>query len=112
MNTSTATTRPQLGTDLLDYYGGQEFWPTFASATKNFAPLICRVVRAVLVLGAGLGFPVGAPAVFTPNLRSNKSAKGRLRSHAHQTTDVNQIAEMNHAPLHSRLRNNTNHIIE
>ena len=50
--------------------GGKEFWPTFASATKNFAPLICRVVRAVLVLGAGLGFPVGAPAVFTPNLRN------------------------------------------
>ena len=56
---------------LCDMHGGQEFWPTFASATKNFAPLICRVVRAVLVLGAGLGFPVGAPAVFTPNLRSN-----------------------------------------
>ena len=53
----------------LDTPGAKEFWPTFASATKNFAPLICRVVRAVLVLGAGLGFPVGAPAVFTPNLR-------------------------------------------
>jgi len=59
----------KLGTDLRDLDGEQEFWPTFASATKNFAPLICRVVRAVLVLGAGLGFPVGAPAVFTPNLR-------------------------------------------
>jgi len=70
MNLFLPLTRPQLGTDLLDLHGAEEFRPTFASATKNFAPLICRVVRAVLVLGAGLGFPVGAPAVFTPNLRS------------------------------------------
>ena len=28
-----------------------------------------RAVRAVRVLGAGLGFPVGKPSVFTPNLR-------------------------------------------
>ena len=49
----------------------------FALATDRFlAPLICRVVRAVLVLGAGLGFPVGAPAVFTPNLRQNRKISG------------------------------------
>ena len=36
----------------------------FALATERIlAPLICRVVRAVRVLGAGLGFPVGAPSV-------------------------------------------------
>ena len=35
---------------------------------NDFAPLICRVVRAVQVLGAGLGFPVGASAAlrFSP----------------------------------------------
>ena len=41
----------------------------FALATDRFlAPLICRVVRAVRVLGAGLGFPVGAsaPLRFSP----------------------------------------------
>ena len=37
----------------------------FALATDRFlAPLICRVVRAVRVLGAGLGFPVGVSAPF------------------------------------------------
>ena len=49
----------------------------FALATDRFlAPLICRVVRAVRVLGAGLGFPVGAPAVFTPNLRFGRVPTG------------------------------------
>ena len=39
----------------------------FALATNRFlAPLICRVVRAVRVLGAGLGFPVGGTFGFTP----------------------------------------------
>ena len=39
----------------------------FALATDRFlAPLICRVVRAVRVLGAGLGFPVGGTFGFTP----------------------------------------------
>ena len=39
----------------------------FALATDRFlAPLICRVVRAVRVLGAGLGFPVGEPSVLNP----------------------------------------------
>ena len=42
----------------------------FALATDRFlAPLICRVVRAVRVLGAGLGFPLGGPSVLTPKLR-------------------------------------------
>jgi len=57
------------GRIFLDYHGEKEFWPTFALVAKKIAPLICHVVRAVLVLGAGLGFPVGAPAVFTPNHR-------------------------------------------
>jgi len=48
------------------------------SHQKEIAPLICRVVRAVLMLGAGLGFPVGAPAVFTPNLRLYYTDKTRL----------------------------------
>ena len=69
MNEKTLEARQKLGTDFREPHGGEENPPTFASPTKNFAPLICRVVRAVLVLGAGLGFPVGAPAVFTPNLR-------------------------------------------
>ena len=30
----------------------------FGPANKNYAPLICRVARAVRVLGAGLGFPL------------------------------------------------------
>ena len=38
----------------------------FGLAAKNYAPLICRVVRAVRVLGAGLGFPVGEPSVLNP----------------------------------------------
>ena len=39
----------------------------FALATDRFlAPLICRVVRAVRVLGAGLGYPVGGTFGFTP----------------------------------------------
>ena len=38
----------------------------FASATDRFlAPLICRLVHAVQVLGAGLGFPVGGTFGFT-----------------------------------------------
>ena len=52
----------------------------FALATDRFlAPLICRVVRAVRVLGAGLGFPVGEPSVFTPNLRSMPHCKCEAR---------------------------------
>ena len=41
----------------------------FALATDRFlAPLICRVVRAVRVLGAGLGFPLGGTfGVAPPN---------------------------------------------
>ena len=38
----------------------------FGLAAKNYAPLICRVVRAVRVLGAGLGFPLGGTFGFTP----------------------------------------------
>ena len=40
----------------------------FGPATKNYAPLICRVVRAVRVLGDGLGLPVGAPSMLNPQL--------------------------------------------
>ena len=44
----------------------------FALATDRFlAPLICRVVRAVRVLGAGLGFPVGGTFGFTPPTSDN-----------------------------------------
>jgi len=35
-----------------------------------------EAVRAVLVVGAGLGF--GAPAVFTPNLRSSQQVTGMM----------------------------------
>ena len=42
--------------------------PISAQPPKAYAPLICRVVRAVRVLGAGLGFPVGAPSVFTSDV--------------------------------------------
>ena len=44
----------------------------FRPSGRNHTPLICRVVRAVRAVrvpGAGLGFPVGEPSVFTPNLR-------------------------------------------
>ena len=45
----------------------------FALATDRFlAPLICRVVRAVRVLGAGLGFPVGGTFGFTPPTSDTK----------------------------------------
>ena len=45
----------------------------FALATDRFlAPLICRVVRAVRVLGAGLGFPVGGTFGFTPPTSDDK----------------------------------------
>ena len=35
------------------------FSPKSAEPLDDFAPLICRVVRAVRVLAAGLGFPEG-----------------------------------------------------
>ena len=72
MNEMTSTTRPQLGAFFRDTRGEEENRPKFALATEiNSAPLICRVVRAmraVRVLGAGLGFPVGvsAPLRFHP----------------------------------------------
>ena len=48
----------------------------FALATDRFlAPLICRVVRAVRVLGAGLGFPVGGTFGFTPPTSDKKLEK-------------------------------------
>ena len=48
----------------------------FRPSGRNHTPLICRVVRAaraVRMPGAGLGFPVGEPSVFTPNLRQDES---------------------------------------
>ena len=39
----------------------------FTLATDRIlAPLICRAVRAVRMLGAGLGFPVGRTVSLTP----------------------------------------------
>ena len=40
--------------------------PISAQPPKDYAPLICRVVRAARVLAAGLGFPVGPPSVLNP----------------------------------------------
>ena len=52
----------------------------FALATDRFlAPLICRVVRAVRVLGAGLGFPVGAPSVLNPQPPTYNQVMARSR---------------------------------
>ena len=58
-----------LGTGIEWQSGEKRFSPISAQPPKDYAPLIWRVARAARVLGAGLGFPVGAPAVFTPNLR-------------------------------------------
>ena len=64
MNQKLARSSPPLGAQIRDSPGEECKPPTFAPPTKNFAPLICRVVRAVRAvrgLGAGLGFPVGPP---------------------------------------------------
>ena len=53
----------------------------FALATDRFlAPLICRVVRAVRVLGAGLGFPVGGTFGFTPPTSDKLKSQVRTRN--------------------------------
>ena len=72
MDEMTSTTRPQLGTYFRDTCGEQENRPQIALASKKFAPLICRVVRAVRWRWAlGLDSRWGTPlrSVFTPNLR-------------------------------------------
>ena len=64
MNQKTPRSSPPLGTGFRDRLAEESKPPTFAPPTKNFPPFICRVVRAVRavrVLGAGLGFPVGPP---------------------------------------------------
>ena len=72
MNQKTTLTRHCLGTDFRDRTERRANRLLSPEPPNNFAPLIRRVVRAmraVRVLGAGLGFPVGEPSVFTPNLR-------------------------------------------
>ena len=50
--------------------GGEEkeFGPRFGLAARKLRAidLSCRAMRAVRVLGAGLGFPVGPPSVLNP----------------------------------------------
>ena len=47
MNEMALTTRLQLGTYFCDTVGEKENRPQIALASNKFAPLICRVVRAV-----------------------------------------------------------------
>ena len=54
MNEMALGTREALGTFFRDTDGEEENWPQIALAPDEFAPLICRVVRAVRwALGAG-----------------------------------------------------------
>ena len=69
MNQKTPWTRRGLGTDFREGLGEEENRPRFALATKQFRAIrVVRAMRAVRVLGAGLGFPVGdsAPLRFHP----------------------------------------------
>ena len=59
-------TRPGLWTDFFQLTVRSQNRLLSAKPPNDFAPLICRVVRAVLVLGAGLGFPVGETFGFAP----------------------------------------------
>ena len=47
MNEMTLDTRPILGTYFRERRGEEENRPQIALASNEFAPLICRVVRAV-----------------------------------------------------------------
>ena len=71
MNEMTLETRQRLGTDEKPEQKEKRRKIHLLSPypPNDFAPLICRVVRAVRavrVLGAGLGFPVGGTFGFTP----------------------------------------------
>ena len=72
MNEMMTEARQRLATFFLDYGGGTENSPQIALASNEFAPLICRVVRAVRWRWAlGLDSRWGTPlrSVSTPNLR-------------------------------------------
>ena len=73
MNEMRSITRHGLATYLRDTLEEPENEPKIALASKNFAPLICRVVRAARWRWAlGLDSRWGTPlrSVSTPNLRS------------------------------------------
>ena len=72
MNEMTLDTRPILGTYFRERRAEEENKPQIALASNEFAPLICRVVRAVRWRWAlGLDSRWGSPlrSVSTPNLR-------------------------------------------
>ena len=72
MNEMRTEARQKLGTFFRDYGGEAENRPQIALESDEFAPLICRVVRAVRWRWAlGLDSRWGTPlrSVFTPNLR-------------------------------------------
>ena len=74
---------PPLADGFAEVVGEESKPPTFAPATKNFAPLICRVVRAmraVRVLGAGLGLPVGASASLRFSPPTSDESGGHLET--------------------------------
>ena len=72
MNEMMLDTRQILATYFREYGGEEENRPQIALESDEFAPLICRVVRAVRWRWAlGLDSRWGTPlrSVFTPNLR-------------------------------------------
>ena len=72
MNEMRTEARQKLGTFFWDPVGEPESWPQIALESDEFAPLICRVVRAVRWRWAlGLDSRWGTPlrSVSTPNLR-------------------------------------------
>ena len=76
MNEMTLDTRQILGTFFRDTVGAPENWPQIALESERFAPLICRVVRAVRWRWAlGLDSRWGTPlrSVSTPNLQLRPS---------------------------------------
>ena len=72
MNEMTTEARQKLGRYFFVQLGEEENKPQIALASDEFAPLICRVVRAVRWRWAlGLDSRWGSPlrSVFTPNLQ-------------------------------------------
>ena len=68
MNQKLARSSPPLGAQIRDTRGEESKPPTFAPPTKNFAPLICRVVRAMRAVRWRWALGLDS-RLATPNLR-------------------------------------------
>ena len=59
MNEMRTEARQKLGTFFRDPGGGSENWPQIALESDEFAPLICRVVRALRAVQSKLYHKIG-----------------------------------------------------